>query len=68
MRKEYDFEKENAKPNPYAETLKAQGEMVKALEALIDESMLAVDDNFGMPNARQMAEYLFAHGVIIKKD
>lgn len=41
---------------------------INHLEKLIDEAILAVDDNFGMPNATQMAKYLADRGVVIKDD
>jgi hypothetical protein len=58
MREEYNFDELNPRKNPY----------VGRLEELIDEAVLAVDDNFGIPNATQMAKYLAERGVVVKND
>ena len=57
MKEEYDFQY-NARKNPY----------INQLEKLIDDAMSEVDNNFGMPSAKQMAEYLASRGVTIKDD
>lgn len=58
MREEYNFDELNPRKNPY----------IGRLEELIDEAILSVDDNFGIPNATQMAKYLSDRGVVIKDD
>ena len=55
MQDEYNIPELNPRKNPY----------VNRLESLIDEAILNVDDNFGMPNAKQMAEYLAERNVIV---
>lgn len=55
MRENYEFDKLNPRKNPY----------IDKLEKLIDEAIENVDDNFGMPNAHQMAKYLSARNVIV---
>ena len=58
MQEEYNIPELNPRKNPY----------VDRLETIIDEAILAVDSNFGMPNAKQMAEYLANHNVVIANE
>lgn len=43
-------------------------EYVKQLEELLDRAILATDDYYGVPNTKQIAEYLIEHGIVLKDD
>ena len=38
-------------------------EELKRLDTLLSEAFIEVRDNYGMPNSREVAEYLLEHGV-----
>ena len=42
-------------------------EELKRLDTLLSDAFIAVRDNYGMPNSREVAEYLLKHGVEVHR-